>query len=115
MNSPKLSLTRTGNSDGGPLTLQLSGPLVMATTVDFQNSLRSETAPSVILEFSEVPYIDSAGLGALIAIFLHYKQAGRKLVVVGMNDKCRALLKMTNVENLLPTYASVEAARAALA
>jgi anti-anti-sigma factor len=87
----------------------------MATTADFQNWLRAETAQAVILDFSCVPFVDSAGLGAFISIFLHYKSKGRKLAVVGMNEKCRALLKMTNVENLFPTYPSVEAARSALA
>jgi len=98
-----------------PAVLHLEGPLVMATTADFQSWLRAETAQAVVLDFSAVPFVDSAGLGAFISIFLHYKSAGRKLAVVGMNEKCRALLKMTNVENLFPSYPSVEAARAALA
>lgn len=98
-----------------PVVLHVSGPLVMATIADFQNQLRGETAPSVVLDFGEVPFIDSSGLGAMISIFLHFKQSGRKVVVVGMNEKCRALVKMTNVENLFPTYPSIEAARAALA
>ena len=51
----------------------------------------------------------------MISVFLHYKTGNRKLGLVGMNEKCRALMKMTNVENLFPTFASVEAARAALA
>lgn len=114
MNSPRLSLTRTENPPAGPLAIHLSGPLVMGTTAEFQSCLRTEPAHAVVLDFTGVPFVDSAGLGALIAIFLHYKQGGRKLAVVGMNEKCRALLKMTNVENLFPTFASVDAARAAL-
>jgi anti-sigma B factor antagonist len=87
----------------------------MATLSDFQAQLRAETAPAVVLDFSEVPFIDSSGLGSMISVFLHYKTGNRKLGLVGMNEKCRALMKMTNVENLFPTFASVEAARAALA
>jgi anti-sigma B factor antagonist len=86
----------------------------MATTADFQSWLRAETAQVLVLDFTNVPFVDSAGLGALISIFLHYKNGGRKLALAGLNEKCRALLKMSNVENLFPTFASVDAARSAL-
>jgi anti-sigma B factor antagonist len=108
-------MTRTEGAPAGPLILHLNGPIVMATTADFQNSLRGETSQIVVLDFTSVPFVDSAGLGALISIFLHYKTGGRKLALVGLNEKCRALLKMSNVENLFPTFASVDAARTALA
>jgi anti-sigma B factor antagonist len=114
MNSPKLQFVRS-ETPGGPVVIALTGPIVMATLSDFQAQLRAETAPTVVLDFSEVPFIDSSGLGSMISVFLHYKTGNRKLGLVGMNEKCRALMKMTNVENLFPTFASVEAARAALA
>ena len=115
MDTPKLLITRNGNESAVPQVLHLAGPLVMATTADFQQQLRAEPAQTVILDFTEVPFIDSAGLGAAISIFLHFKKSGRKLAVSGMNEKCRALLKMTNVEQLFPMFDSVESARSALA
>jgi anti-anti-sigma factor len=115
MNSPKLAVTRSETTPPGPLVLHLNGPLVMATTANFQSSLRAETAQILVLDFTGVPFVDSAGLGALISVFLHYKAGNRKLALVGLNEKCRALLKMSNVENLFPTFATVDAARAALA
>jgi anti-sigma B factor antagonist len=87
----------------------------MATTADFQQWMRSEPAQTVVLDFAEVPYIDSAGLGAVISVFLHFKQAGRKIALSSMNEKCRALMKMTNVEHLFQTFDSVDNARKALA
>lgn len=115
MNTPKLSITRADVAPGGPQILHLIGPLVMATTQEFQQWLRAEPAHTVVLDFTEVPFIDSAGLGAVIAVFLHYKQQGRKFVITGMNEKCRALLKMTNVEHLFPTFDTLENARKELA
>ncbi len=115
MDTPKLSIRRNGDDPPGPQVLYLVGPLVMSTTADFQQELRAEPAPTVVLDFTEVPFIDSAGLGAAISIFLHFKKTGRKLAVSGMNEKCRALLKMTNVEQLFPMFDTVESARSALA
>jgi anti-sigma B factor antagonist len=115
MNTPKLSILREESSPGAPVVMHLTGPLVMATIADFQRTLRGETTAAVVLDFTEVPFIDSSGLGSMIGIHLHYKQANRKLAVTNMNEKCTALLKMTNVENLFPTFVSIDAARAALA
>lgn len=115
MDTPKLSITRNGDDSPGPQVLHLVGPLVMSTTADFSQQLRAEPAQTVVLDFTEVPFIDSAGLGAAISIFLHFKKSGRKLAVSGMNEKCRALLKMTNVEQLFPMFDTVKSARSALA
>ncbi|MFZ0634821.1 MAG: STAS domain-containing protein [Candidatus Acidiferrales bacterium] len=115
MNAPRLTLTRGDASSAGPEVLTLIGPLVMATTATFQEWLRSETAGSVILDFNEVPFIDSAGLGAMISIFLHYKRNSRKLALVGVNEKCHALFRMTNVESLFPNFATVDDARKSFA
>lgn len=113
MNTPKLSILRA--DENGTITiLRLRGPLIMANAAEFQQAMREEKAHSILLDFSEVPFIDSAGLGGLISIHLHFKQGGRDLAISGMNEKCRALMKMTNVENLFPTYPSVDAARSSL-
>jgi anti-sigma B factor antagonist len=115
MNTQRLSLTRSELAPGGPQVLHLIGPLVMSTTADFQKWLRAEPAHSVILDFTEVPFIDSSGLGALIAIFMHFKNTGRKLVLTCLNEKCHALLKMSNVEQFFPKFDSVEDACKGLA
>ncbi len=114
MDTPKLSITRNANDTAGTQVLYLSGPLVMGTTAEFSRELRADPAQTVVLDFTEVPFIDSAGLGAAISIYLHFRKTGRKLAVSGMNEKCRALLKMTNVEQLFPMFDSVESARSAL-
>jgi anti-sigma B factor antagonist len=114
MNTPKLSITKGEGAPDGPQILHLAGPLVMATTADFQRELRAELAQIVVLDFREVPFIDSSGLGSMISIYLHFKRGQRKLVVAGMNEKCSALLRMSNVESLFPTYDTIETARKAL-
>ncbi len=114
MNTPHLSIAKDEPDSNGPQVLRLSGPLVMSTTADFQKWLRAEPAKTVVLDFGDVPFIDSSGLGAMISVFLHFKQTGRKIVLTTLNEKCRALLKMSNVEALFPTYDAVDTARKAL-
>ena len=114
MTTVRLSITKGEAASSGPAVLHLAGPLVMSTTADFQQRLRSEEAPAVVLDFREVPFIDSSGLGAMISVFLHFKKTGRKIVLTALNEKCHALIKMSNVESLFPTFDSIESARKSL-
>ena len=73
--------------------------------------MRKETAPLVILDLTGVPYIDSAGMGALINYHISCQKAKRKLVLAGVNDRVHTLLELTNTTKLLtlvPTAADGE-------
>ena len=47
--------------------LSLRGPLTMENVTPFLNAVRRENAPTVILDLSGVPYLDSSGLGSLVS------------------------------------------------
>ena len=44
--------------------LKLSGPLTISTMFGFQNELRAVKTNVLIIDMSETPYMDSAGLGS---------------------------------------------------
>ncbi len=46
--------------------LRLAGPLVLPNLFEFQSRVRADNSQTLILDFTAVPYIDSAGIGALI-------------------------------------------------
>ena len=46
--------------------LRLSGPLTISTLYQFQDLVRTNSAASLTLDFTRVPYVDSAGVGALV-------------------------------------------------
>ena len=63
----KLTITNTQGAHEGERILQLNGPLTITTLFGFRDVLRAErTAKMVILDFSQVPYVDSAGVGAIV-------------------------------------------------
>ncbi len=105
------SLTGTRNDHK---ILRLARALTIHTVFSFQAAVRVETAPILILDFSGVSYLDSAGLGAVIGAFVSLQRACRKLALAGANTQVNALLDMTRVRQLLPSYDSVEQAEAAL-
>jgi anti-sigma B factor antagonist len=96
------------------MILQLKGSLNIHTVFDFQNALRAETSPALILDFSGVPYIDSAGLGALVGAHIAAQRANRKLAFASMNTQVKALIEMTHVNKLFPNYPTIQEAEAAI-
>jgi anti-anti-sigma factor len=98
----------------GQRVLGLKGSLNIHTVFTFQNAVRAETANALVIDFSDVDYVDSAGLGAMVAAFVSAQKGLRKLAFAGMNNQVMTLLEMTHVSQLFKTYATVKDAEAAL-
>ena len=64
----KLALVTSLDEKHGLCTMKLTGPLVLSNMFDFQQRLREEKSRGLIIDLSEVPYIDSAGIGVLILL-----------------------------------------------
>lgn len=88
--------------------LCLRGPLTAANLSSFQNAVQREASATVILDFSDVPYIDSAGLGTLVTTYVTRHKSGRQMALSGVNERVLRLFEITNVEPLFlifPTLA----------
>jgi anti-sigma B factor antagonist len=86
--------------------LRLVGPLTMSTLSPFENAVRRVDG-NVILDLSNVPYVDSAGLGALVGAFTSYHKTGRSMVLSGVNDRVLKLLEITRLESLFLIFPSL--------
>lgn len=100
----QLRIERTPGAASDVSILTLTGPVTMQTLFDFQTAVRQPDLKSTIIDFSGVPYIDSAGLGIVLSHWAHTQRIGVKFAVVGMSEKVRVLLAMTGVDKLLPSY-----------
>ena len=89
--------------------LRLTGPLVLTNFFDFQRMVREDKSTSLILDFSGVPYVDSAGIGAMVGAYVNREKEGRKLLLVGVSSRVRTALKVTKVEQFF-TFAETAAA-----
>ena len=102
-----------GNREGQKI-VHLKGPLNLHTVFGFQSALRAEDSPVVILDFSGVPFIDSAGLGALVGVYVGSQKVQRKMAVAGLNTQVKTLIEMTKVSQLIKAYDTVAEAEEAL-
>lgn len=99
----------------GPRVLCLRGPLTLANTSLFQNAIRrEESAPMVIVDLSDVPYIDSSGLGSLVSAYVTRRKATRHIALSGVNERVLKLFETTKVEPLFLIFPTLDDAIAAL-
>jgi anti-sigma B factor antagonist len=107
MATENIQIIVSNGAASGQRIVTLRGPLTIHTIFDFQSSIRAEQSPVVILDLSGVPYIDSAGLGAIMGAYVSAHRSNRKLALAGLNERVKALFSMTHVSRLFPPYQTV--------
>ena len=102
------------DSPQGARLIKLTGPLTLRTLFEFQETARQDAAKPVIIDIGGTPYMDSAGLGAIISIFASCQRTSRGFAIIGVTDRIRTLFKVTHCDGMLPCFDSLEAADASL-
>ena len=113
MSSDPVPITFLHGSAEGTRIFRLAGPLVLASVFSFQSKVREDASRILILDFTAVPLIDSAGIGALVGAFVTRQKDGRRLALVGVNQRIHNALEVTRVESLFQFYNSVAEAEQA--
>jgi anti-sigma B factor antagonist len=101
-----------GPKDGQRI-LRLTGPLVLTTLFDFQAKVRADDSRALLLDFTNVPYVDSAGIGALVGAYVTHQKDGRSLYLVGVSQRVKDALKVTRVQQFFNFFDSLTAAQQA--
>ncbi len=107
-----LELEKLAGSDTNRAILRLKGKLSLENVHNFIQTVRPEPAARLVLEMSEVSFLDSAGLGALVQMFVHRRNKGQTFALAGLTEQGNAIIHVAGLRKLLPTYASFEEALA---
>ena len=106
-----LTIERTDGKTPGTLIFRFSGPVTLRNLFGMQEQLRGAALPAlIILDLSGVPYMDSAGMGAVINHYVHCQNKGSKMIAAGVNSRVMELFKMTKVDTVIALAATVEEA-----
>jgi anti-sigma B factor antagonist len=97
-----------GAKDGQRI-LRLAGPLVLTTLFDFQSRVRTDNSQTLMLDLSQVPYVDSAGIGGLVGAYVTHQKDGRSLYLIGANQRVLDALQVTRVKQFFQFVDSVAA------
>jgi len=89
---------------------RLIGKLSLETVPGFLCMMRSEPASYLVLDLSGVSFLDSAGVGALVSLFISRRNTGKRLALAALAQQGIAALQVSGLIHLLPLYASVDLA-----
>jgi len=111
MQEKPLEIEKVEDASGSAI-IRLHGPLLLGNFFPLQSMVRSDTSSLLIIDLADMPYIDSAGIGCLVGAHVSRQGSGRRLVLVGANERLLTSLKVTKVDNLFTFAPTVEQARA---
>jgi anti-sigma B factor antagonist len=80
--------------------LSFRGPLTMENVTPFLNAVRRETAQTMILDLTGVPYLDSSGLGSLVSACTSCAKSGRRMALTGVNKRVMKVFEITKTERV---------------
>ena len=113
MQPAQLNLEKLPSSNGTTLVTRLNGKLSLETVHNFIQTLRPEPAAHLVLDMGGVTFLDSAGVGALVSLFVHRRNVGKSFAIAGLTQQGMAVLQVAGLVKLLPNFPTVEAAIAA--
>ncbi len=91
------------------------GELDAYTVGDFREALSGLDDPTrLVVDLSDVPFIDSAGLGALIGGIRRVRDGGGRISVLCDKPSLKRLLHTTGFDRIVPVTETMQAALEAL-
>jgi anti-anti-sigma factor len=104
--------------DGATHVVAVRGELDMAVAPELEAALGPEAAEgagAVLLDLTELAFMDSAGLRVLLMASERYRQGGTPwAVAVGEDTAVRRMLSLSETEDTLPIFPDREGAAASL-
>src|SRR5215472_7885534 len=85
----------------GEVVLNLSGPLVLDSLFDFQKTWREQKAPNIVVDLTNVPYLDSSGIGSLVNMHVSREKIGGSVHLLGVCERVKTVLMVSRVDKVL--------------
>jgi anti-anti-sigma factor len=85
-------------------------PIGLLNILSFQSTPSEELPALNILDMTDVPYMDSTGLGRIVSHYVHCRGKGIRMIVAGASPRVLELFRLTKVDSTIPMAATVEEA-----
>jgi anti-anti-sigma factor len=94
---------------------KLKGQLTLKVLFDFQDRIRKNESNKWIVDLTDISYMDSAALGALLGAYASCERTGRGFALAGISPRVLTMFEVAGVDKLIPRFESIEAAEKHLA
>ncbi len=109
-----MALRMTEREVNGVTVLEIEGRIVLGEESNaFRERVKSLLAAGkkkIVLDMKNVTYIDSAGLGTLVATFHSARSQGATLKLANLGSKFKEVLQVTKLYTVFETYDNETAA-----
>lgn len=98
--------------ENGAAVLKFEGEVIFENS----NQLKEETknqlkknkkANNFILDLSQVPYLDSSGVGVILSLLKFIRKNKGSLAVVNPNEKIKRVFEITKLTEIIPVYETI--------
>jgi anti-sigma B factor antagonist len=99
---------------GDVLVLHLQGPITLGQATQKLRELINDTVASgrkkILLNMAEVYYIDSSGLGELVAACTNAQRQGAKLKLMKLTPKVQDVMQLTKLHQIFEVFPDEDSA-----
>lgn len=78
--------------------------------MDAYTQATSQGAKAIILNFGELEYMNSSGIGLLVTLLIRANRQGQQLLAVGLSDHYQHIFELTRLNEAIRTYENEAAA-----
>jgi NitT/TauT family transport system ATP-binding protein len=103
--APIAELNLTTEKTAAETIVRCTGRITSATSGLLQSTIR-ELMPetkTIVLDLTDVSYMDSSGLGALVGLYLSARKAKCKLKLINLNQRLKDLFSITRLAQVFAT------------
>jgi len=92
-----MDLTYTSHTHNGWTVLSIVGELDLHTSPQLKEAM-AEQGTHIVLDLSQVPFMDSSSLGVIVACLKQVRDEGGDLALMGLQDSPRKVLALTGLD-----------------
>lgn len=104
------------DDDADPAVIRVAGELDSFSACELRAGIADVLGhPGTILDIRDVPFVDSAGLGAVVGGIRRLREAGASVALCCTRSSVLRLLRMTGLDRIVPIAESPAEARRMIA
>ncbi len=84
------------------MIVHCTGKITSSTSAQLQTTVRAliPETKCVVLDLTDVSYMDSSGLGAIVGLYLSAKRQDRQLKLINLNKRLQELFRLTKLASV---------------
>ena len=91
--------------------IEVTGDIDLHRSSKFQKKILSvlvDKPEKIVLDLSDVPYMDSSGVASMVKMLSHANDGGMKLKIANPSEKVRSIMEITNLDSVFDLSPTVE-------